>query len=129
MILFCRTEFRKAKIYIHLLRGRELPVLGFRRNFSALFCLSIDVRLPIIIVELLPLSNRIRKFLNPSLHLCLILVSFFSYMPSGIPYIAQGVIRIHFPSHLQIHLYLGGQCHKCVRPLMDMHWLVHSYDF
>ena len=47
-------------------------------------------------------------------------------MPSGLPYVARGVIWIHFtiqgnfPSHLQARPSLGGQYHKCIHPLMGL---------
>ena len=53
----------------------------------------------------------------------------FLYIPYGLPYVALGVIKIYFPSHVQVLPIPGGQYHNCVHPLMGLHWPDHSWVF
>ena len=50
-------------------------------------------------------------------------------MPSDLPYIAWGFIRLHFPMYLHIHLDVYGQGQTCNHAIMVMQWLVCSYAY
>ena len=63
------------------------------------------------------------------LHSRLVLFFLYIFLPSSLPYIAPGIIQSNFPSHFHVYLCLVSRYHKCVYPLLGMHWLVHSQYF
>ena len=61
---FRRTKLRQAKVYVTFFEVVNFPSLVSHIVFTVSFGLIFNVSLPIKIVKLLPLSNRIPKFLN-----------------------------------------------------------------
>ena len=66
------------------------------------------------------------KKLDSTLHSSLVLLFLFFLFAV---WTSLNCVRSHpgsLPESFQVHLYLGGQYHKCVHPLMSLHYLSHS---